>query len=470
MILVGLAAGLLSGRLSGLRSWGARYLSDLGAFFRALRQERGERLALAGMLLVLLLAFVYRLQTLNGVMTHDEAYTFVEFSSGSLFNVLTNYHLPNNHILNSLFIHIATRLFGMQPWIVRLPALTAGLLLIPVTFFLARALYDRYTALAACLLVAVLPGAILYSTSGRGYSLVALFTLLSLWLAHSLLRAKNLFAWSLLVLCGALGFYAVPVFLFPFGVVYAWLLLEGLATSPGGYRSRAEYLACWFLAGTATAVLVLLFYTPVFIYSGIDKVFANHWVTPESWGGYLPTIPRHLGAAWQEWVAGWPAAIQALLGLGFLLGLIFHRRIATQRVPLQAAAFLWLALLVLVQRPIGVQKIWAFLQAPFMIWAAAGLVGIFKHARLRLPGRPRVAAVVVVAGLLAGCVAAVRILPGLPARWAEIGPAESTVLAIQAQLEAQDLIIIDTPMDAAVWYYSLLHGLGRERFRPGPVL
>lgn len=225
----------------------------------------------------------------------------------------------------------------------RLPALIAGLCVIPATYAVAKTIYDEYTGLASALAVSILPGAILYSSPGRGYSLVALFTLLTLWLAHSVRHDKNRFAWALLVILSALGFYAVSVMLFPFGIVFTWLFLENPVSHPTPYASRGDFLKRWFIAGVSSATLVLLLYAPIFIYTGADKVFANPWVRPEAYDGYLSMIPGRAAAVWHEWTGEIPPVLTALLLLGFLLSLILHRRTARQRFPLQGGAILWIA-------------------------------------------------------------------------------------------------------------------------------
>jgi len=464
LILLGAAYAIGFGRLKQVRAWFRRFGADLTAFFNALKPAKVDGVSLAVLLLILVLAAVFRLAHVYDVMTHDESYTFVVFSSTSLFNILTNYQLPNNHILNSLLIYFSTHLFGIQPWAIRLPALVAGLLLIPACYAAARAVYDRTTGLASALLVAILPGAILYSTSGRGYSLVALCTLLTLWLAIYVRENKNLFAWSLIILFSALGFYSVPVMLIPFGLIFTWLFLEGLVAEPGPYGSKLGFFKYWLVAGIGTAALVLLLYTPVFIYTGADKVFANHWVTPEPWSGYLGTIPGQFLGVWHEWTGGLAPVWGMLIITGFVLGLIFQGRLTRVRFPLQAAAFLWITALLLVQRPEGVSKIWASLQAPLMIWAAAGITGLLKGLRLKFARNASVAAVVVGLAVLIVSIEAARVVPTIPGRWAAKGAAEKSVLFIKDQLSPKDLIIIDSPYDAAVWYYSILYGIPRDRY------
>jgi hypothetical protein len=338
------------------------------------------------------------------------------------------------------------------------------MLLIPATYGFAKTVYDKYTALVSALLVAILPGAILYATTARGYSLVALFTILTLWLADFLRRTKNLFAWSLLVLFSALGFYSVPVFLFPFGMVFAWLFFENLVTDPGEYGSRINFLKHWLLAGLGSAVLVLILYTPIFIYTGADKVFANPFVAPQGWLGYIPSIPGHLLSVWQEWTSGFSPLWAVVLALGFLLGLVFYRHLSRHRFPLQIAAFIWIATLMLVQRPAGVTKIWVFLQAPFLIWCAAGWMGLLKDLHLRFARNVSIAAILTGVAVLIAAAGAIRVVPDIPQRWAVKGFVENTVLSIKDKIEPQDLIIVDAPYDAPIWYYSRLYGLADSRF------
>jgi hypothetical protein len=452
------------GYLNRVLGWFHQYFLDLTSFIKNLKPAKIEIFPLVMILLILGSAVILRLAHIFEGITHDEGYTYVEFSSTSLFNIVTNYQLPNNHVLNSLLIHFSTHLLGSQPWALRLPSLLAGLLLIPSTYVLAQQIYDKYTALLSAILVTILPGAIIYSTRGRGYSLVALFTVLIFLLAFYVRENKNLFAWSLLVLFSALGFYSVPVMLFPFGIVFVWLFFENLLTHPGSYGSKLNFLKYWFIAGISTAALVLILYTPIFIYSGANKVFANLWVSPEPWSGYISSIPYRALVVWHEWTDGLHVIWSFLLVVGFCLSLVIHKRIARIRFPLQIAAFLWIVVLVLFQRPEPVTKIWTFLQALFIIWSAAGIIGLLKVLPVKFSRKVPVAGIVVSAVLLSVLVGAIKLVPTIPDRWKEKGPEEKTVIAIKEQLSTNDLIIIDSPFDAATWYYAELHGLSKSYF------
>ncbi len=465
----GLALGALGTLIAGGHAHNVlnalrQYYADLGQFLYDLRPTTREIFPAVILLLVLACAAIFRVDHLNEQITHDEAYTYVVFSSTSIFNIVTNYHLPNNHILSSLLIDLSTHLFGAQPWAVRLPAFLAGLLLIFASYAFARQVYGKYAALLGSVIIAILPGTILYSSRGRGYVLVSFFTLLALLVANYLRKNNNLAAWSLLAVSMALGFYSVPVMLFPFGMVFAWLFFENLFANRQSSVLKMGFIKNWTLSGITTAALVLLLYTPIFIYSGPKSVFANQFVQPEPWGGYIASIPGKALAVWREWMDGFPWPVTLLLLAGFCLSLVLHRRLTQGRFPLQLAAFLGIGALLLIQRPTGQTKIWAFLQAPFMIWSAAGLMGLLQILPIKPSRKVFLAASIVVIACAAITVNAIQVIPRLHASWVAKGPVENTAIAIHNQISPNDLIIVDSPFDAPVWYYTKLLGLSESYF------
>src|SRR5207245_4620972 len=58
----------------------------------------------------------------------------IYYASHPLSVALTIYGSPNNHILHSLLMHFAYRMFGSAEWALRLPALLAGIAIVPLTY------------------------------------------------------------------------------------------------------------------------------------------------------------------------------------------------------------------------------------------------------------------------------------------------------------------------------------------------
>src|SRR5437588_10729707 len=109
-----------------------------------------DRVALGAIVAV---GVLVRLAYLGEPMRYDEAFTFNEYASRSAYDGISEYTFPNNHLFHTLLVHCSIRAFGDAPWAVRLPALAAGLALIPATSGLARRLCDRPSATLAAALV-----------------------------------------------------------------------------------------------------------------------------------------------------------------------------------------------------------------------------------------------------------------------------------------------------------------------------
>jgi hypothetical protein len=454
-----IGVAIASGNFQRVIAWFQKYFVDMRQFIAELKPTTKEFYPILFLILLLVCSTIIRVNHLNEVITHDEAYTYVVFSSTSLFNILTNYHVPNNHVLNSLLIDLSSYLFGNQPWSLRLPALIAGLLLILCTYAFARKIYGMYTGLLSAILVAVLPGAILYSTRGRGYVFVSLFSMLCLLIADYLRKNNNLFAWSLLAILTALGFYSVPVMLFPFGMVFSWLFFENIFDHTKPTNSKPGFVKRWIFSGLTTGALVLFLYTPIFIFSGIASVFGNRFVQPEPWGGYLTSIPRTTIAIWHAWISDLPILISTLLLIGFCLSIILDRKITRNAFPLQLAAFLGIGFLLLIQRPRAETKVWAFLQAPFMIWCAAGLMGLIQIIPIRLSRKTFLVKAMLTIAFLGLLIMAIRIFPHIRDNWLAKSPVENTAITLRDQISTRDLIIVDSPFDAPIWYYTETEGL-----------
>ncbi len=161
-------------------------------------------------------------------MLHDEAYTFIAFASRPLLAAISDYALPNNHIFHTLLVYLAYHLLGNQPWIIRLPAFVAGVAIVPLTYVTAGRFYNRKVGLLSAGLVAAAPLLIDYSANARGYTLVCALTLCAAALAAYVKDHRNRIAWTLLALTCALGFYTIPIMLYPAGMLVVWLALSGL--------------------------------------------------------------------------------------------------------------------------------------------------------------------------------------------------------------------------------------------------
>jgi 4-amino-4-deoxy-L-arabinose transferase-like glycosyltransferase len=436
--------------------------SDFAILFKSFsRPPLWLALAIVGLTLAALLA---RLPFLSRPMQHDESYTFVTFASAPLKEALSDYSLPNNHLFHTLLVHISYVLFGDSPWAVRLPALLAGILIVPAVYGLARRLYNPYSAILVAALAAAAPVLISYSTNARGYTILAVLTLLTWSLGTYVRQQANAAAWLLLGILGALGFYTVPVFLNPFGILFTWLLISALFGDTGpAYQTRWRFLGWMVAAGMVTILLTTLLYLPVFSVSGLHAVFGNSFVESLSFNDFRQTFPGRMIETWQEWTQGVSPLLTGCLVFGLALSLVFHRRISAVRVPTQFAAVVWLAPEMLIQRPNPWPKIWLALLPVVLIWCAAGWMApwlLFRRSNTRLA--TWAAGVSIAAVLVSG--AGYCLTAGPVA--AQTGPVEQSVQYLRSHLVAGDVVVVSPPDDAPIWYYWRYYKLPATYIQP----
>ncbi|MFP4322981.1 MAG: glycosyltransferase family 39 protein [Anaerolineales bacterium] len=337
------------------------------------RQDRPHYITLMSLIL---LGIGLRLAYITRGMRSDEADTFIQFASAPLDEALTSYTIPNNHLLNTFFIHLVYHALGNEPWVVRLPALLAGIVVLPAVYLVARRLYDRHVALLTLGLTATSAAMIEFSVNARGYSLLALATLALLGLAHQLQRAPRLALWAAFAVVAALGFYTVPTMLYPMGLVGLYLMIGIGVHQAGAARWRVWGQAVGALA--AGAALTVLLYIPVIVVSGWDSLTGNQFVQPHSWSGFLWRFEAW-PVAFQDFVMWqFPQPLIWLMWAAFWMGLIAHRGLAGDWVlwPLLGAA--WTVVLVIIHRNIPPTRTWTAYAPLFYMVVAAGAVYVLR--------------------------------------------------------------------------------------------
>lgn len=463
LLLLGVASLVFKGYLQRLieslrRSFNAfSPRQDFHHLLASLKSLSGEKRYLYLLLAVTATGFAARLLILSRPMGHDESYTFLAFASRPLRYILTDYHLPNNHVFHSLLVHLAYKLLGNHPWVVRLPAFLAGVALVPATYWVAKRFYDRPTALLSASLVAATPNLINFSTTARGYTLVVLFSLLILGLGDYLKAQKNCLAWLLFIALSVLGFYTTPVMLYAFGGIFFWLLVSALFKdlSPQVEDSFLRYL---IFAAVAVALLTLLLYLPIFIFSGLDSVIGHPWAAPLPWADLWPSILARVESVWRSWNTAVPPLVGALLAAGFLVSLLTHRWHASHRIPLIWPVVLWLALIFFIQRLAPLARYLLFLLPLFLISAAAGLVFLFTRLIPKLGQRSRfVLFALLVLSLPLLAFNTIRLDPAYS--HGQMGNAEGLTVFLQQELAVGDSVLVTPPMRIELMYYFSYYGM-----------
>ena len=427
---------------------------------RALRHAVASesRLHLGALGLVVAVATLVRLEFLFQPMRYDESGTYVHYASHPLYIGLTAYTAPNNHLLNTLLIHLSTGVFGNPPWAIRLPALVAGILLVPAAYLAARAFFGRNAALIAAGLVAASSPLIEYSTNARGYTFVALLFVLLLALAAHLRSSSSPAAWAAFALLAALGLFAVPTFVYALATVVAWLAWA--LAADGRLRAlRRRLLAS--LAATAAVALVL--YAPAIAASGPRALTANPFVVSKGWTSFAAELPASLASTFASWHRDQPAPLWVALAIAFLAGVLLHKRASRLPVPPAAAALVAIPPLLLVQRVVPFERAWLFLLPLYLITAAAGLLLAAKPLERRAVYGPVVAlaAVVLAASLAAQAYASQAVYESEETSTFRDAPEVARFL--ERTVQPGDRILAAPPADLILEYYLGAAGLDAGR-------
>jgi hypothetical protein len=326
-----------------------------------------------------------RLWHVGRAIRYDEAATYLNFVSKPFYRALSNYSYPNNHLLHTLLARLSILTLGDTTLALRLPALVAGCLTIPLAWLTGRVLYNRDAGVLAAGLVAALPTFIEFSVNARGYSLQWDFLLLMMCCSAWLVAKPGLkTVWVAFVVAGLAGIYCIPTMVIPMGALVIWMLLSEFVT--GGVQGCKELLINLVRAGFAMGLLSVLLYIPPLLASGPAAVISNRFVAPRE-GSFLGGLGLLARAAWVRWSDGVPLmAVYIVIG-GIALGLVFHSRVATHRVPMTVVLWIFTFCFAWARNILGFPRVWSYLLLAAVITSSAGLslvIRTFIRPPLRL--------------------------------------------------------------------------------------
>jgi hypothetical protein len=177
-----------------------------------------------GFWIIFCLALVLRLVGITDPLASDELVSASIWGQMPLDQIPKNYQFPNNHIFHSILIGILLKLFGINDFAFRIPALAGGLFAVYLVVICAKKITgNSMVALGAAFLMAINIQHIYYSTNARGYTLTQAFALAIFLLILPLIsklddkKINNNFeySWShyfLIFIYCALGSWIIPTF------------------------------------------------------------------------------------------------------------------------------------------------------------------------------------------------------------------------------------------------------------------
>ena len=454
--------------LERLAAWWREYRSlvknDAREFWRRLSLRRWDRTDLLIVAGITLAAALIRLANLNIPMVHDEAYTYNAFASRSLWVTLSDYHLPNNHVLLTVWVNILVHLFGNHLWLMRLTPFLAGVTMVPVTYVLGRRFYSREAGMLAAALVAVFPPLVEYSALARGYVPMCLGTLLIIILGDHVRGTKDRFAWLTLAVVSALGFFTIPIMFFSFGSLYLWLFVSWLIGDVKGYESKFDFFKYWLVSGVLTMALTGFLYLPILV-NNFELFFRNKFVLPMKWNLFKAALTARWYEIWDEWFHFTPDWLVALGIAGLVASLLFHWKISKQKFPLLLAYLIVVGSFLVLRRPSMMTRMWLFIVPPLLVWSAGGMIESLRWLARGLSGRVPLHRVFLGVSLAAVFVAGLVALPTIPARLSAKSSVEQAVLYLKDNLREGDIVTSSVEYFPVVRYYFGVYSVPQDYLR-----
>jgi hypothetical protein len=392
-------------------------------------------------------------------MRYDEAFTVWRYASREPTTVLGSYSLPNNHVLHTFLVWIAIQIGGLDPVVVRLPALIAGVGLMPVAFLVSTRLVDTTAGLLAAALVASSSTLIDYSVNARGYTIAALLLLVSVGLAHDIRSDRGGLGIAVaLGLVGALGLWTVPVFLYGWTGTLLWLL------PPGGGRPPSRRVGTAALAGISSLGFALVLYAPILVREGFESLVGNRFLAPIPLGDLVSGVPRLLGDVAQMWAHSLPVVAVVVVGLG--LAYAYFSPGFPEIRWLTWSMTVGAALVLIGQRVIPFPRNWLVLLPVVLLLAGCGLALGLNRLVPALSTRAHLAAGFSVAVAVALIAAAATSDGDLSGEEPGLLDAEQVVLDLEALQQEGDGLVAISPSTAPLRYYALLHGISLHWLDP----
>jgi hypothetical protein len=413
---------------------------------------------IVGLFLLTCIAAFLRFPYLFQPMRGDETFSFLAYASHPFYVAMSFYNNPNNHIFQSLLMRCSYLLFGNHPWAFRQPVFWAGLCLVPATYLAGRSLYSRESGLLAAGFVASSSYLIEYSTNARGHILTCLDFILLIPVVLYAFRKHNAAAWSLVIILGALGFYTVPLMLYPFGGMVVWLLLSIMTeeNTAEKLRSMKEVVITVSLAAFATLEL----YAPVFAISGPAALLANKLDIPKPLPIFFKAFPGSVVLlTWYRWNTDVPKWLSIALAAGFVLALVFTRRLSKQRIPLVIAVASWSLVFLVLHRVIPPARVWLFALPLYFIVACAGCtwvcMAIFERLHI---GRALVGRTIAILAIVVCLFLGIRERrSGSVYLHNEGRGMEEIATFLNGQLKPGDSVVAVVPSDTLMFYHFQQH-------------
>ena len=236
----------------------------------------------------------FALLYLSNQFWHDEAYTLRHFAGAGIGTCLTDYHLPNNHIVFSVLLSLwmdFIGLLGTPMWCIRLLPWAFATGSVAATFAAVNRGWGPRAARWSAFLWGTSHVFASFACQVRGYSLSALLVALCLLFAVRWLLQPGSRDRFYYVVTAVFAVGVIPTNLLILGAMGLWVVLESAGREPRGSRLRTACAALPWLAGPGLGLLWYVWHPSV------RADFFGHVPARAAGMGHVAAIFQELGGA-----------------------------------------------------------------------------------------------------------------------------------------------------------------------------
>lgn len=222
----------------------------------------------------------------------DELLNFAMFQNKPFGYPLNHYIIPNNHVLFSFLSNIILVVLPQKLDSLYISKFFS-LFFITTAGYIFHKILKLYYSPVICLIFGLLflfiyPN-LYYSLVGRGYSLFAFLNVLIIYLSIKWSKDYQNKYLIMFAISSSLGFFTVPVFLYPFLVINLFILFN-----KAPFNKKLVY----FTAGFISILFSLILYLSIIQREGIDTIINNPYTKSLSLSHVINHLSYHLNYIW----------------------------------------------------------------------------------------------------------------------------------------------------------------------------
>lgn len=248
------------------------------------KQIQSQSLAVA----VLIVYAVSHLAHINADLWNDEIYTLKNFVFVPISQTVSDYHVPNNHVLFNLINNIYVRLSGIDslhdlmdnPFVLRTLYLLYAIITAVYLYLIGRKFFSSTTGVLAVILLATNLPWYNFALQIRGYGLSAMLLSMFIYYALACLTTRSIKNLISVLLLSAALLYTLPSNLYPVisatGVVAIYGLVQFFSKSGHTLGQLLRLPAFRIVLATVAGIgLAIALYFPI-----LDDILSNPYLQP----------------------------------------------------------------------------------------------------------------------------------------------------------------------------------------------